>query len=140
MPRALPTSYQVYIIRVLWLMFSRYQVPDTRYQIPDAFFVVVGVMSVLPTMTININSANQYVVRNLQTSSIYCKSSLVWWQRFYVPSQVSFFGAMNMLGLAKRVNARILQASTSEVRSMDGAGEGGGGGLLWDVCPVTVEL
>lgn len=31
--------------------------------------------------------------------------------------QVSFFGAMNMLGLAKRVNARILQASTSEVRS-----------------------
>lgn len=30
--------------------------------------------------------------------------------------QVSFFGAMNMLGLAKRVNARILQASTSEVR------------------------
>ena len=28
---------------------------------------------------------------------------------------MSFFGAMNMLGLAKRVNARILQASTSEV-------------------------
>lgn len=29
---------------------------------------------------------------------------------------MSFFGAMNMLGLAKRVNARILQASTSEVK------------------------
>lgn len=33
-----------------------------------------------------------------------------------LPQQVSFFGAMNMLGLAKRVNARILQASTSEVQ------------------------
>lgn len=29
--------------------------------------------------------------------------------------KTSFLGAMNMLGLAKRVNARILQASTSEV-------------------------
>lgn len=30
-------------------------------------------------------------------------------------AKTSVFGAMNMLGLAKRVNARILQASTSEV-------------------------
>jgi nucleoside-diphosphate-sugar epimerase len=29
--------------------------------------------------------------------------------------KTSFLGAMNLLGLAKRVNARILQASTSEV-------------------------
>ena len=30
--------------------------------------------------------------------------------------KTSFMGAINMLGLAKRLNARILQASTSEVR------------------------
>ena len=33
--------------------------------------------------------------------------------------KTSVMGAINMLGLAKRVNAKILQASTSEVRCME---------------------
>jgi nucleoside-diphosphate-sugar epimerase len=34
--------------------------------------------------------------------------------------KTSVHGAINMLGLAKRVNAKILQASTSEVYGDDG--------------------
>eukprot|EP00903_Cladosiphon_okamuranus_P017557 g16171.t1 len=51
-----------------------------------------------------------------QIYNMACPASPVHYQ--YNPiktTKVSFFGAMNMLGLAKRVNARILQASTSEV-------------------------
>ncbi|CAM9123869.1 unnamed protein product [Sphacelaria rigidula] len=51
-----------------------------------------------------------------QIYNLACPASPVHYQ--YNPiktTKVSFFGAMNMLGLAKRVNARMLQASTSEV-------------------------
>jgi len=55
----------------------------------------------------------------VETDQIYnmaCPASPVHYQ--YDPIQTmktSVFGALNMLGLAKRINARVLQASTSEV-------------------------
>ena len=51
-----------------------------------------------------------------QIYNLACPASPVHYQ--YNPiktTKTSVWGAMNMLGLAKRVNARILQASTSEV-------------------------
>lgn len=51
-----------------------------------------------------------------QIYNLACPASPVHYQ--YNPiktAKTSIYGAMNMLGLAKRVNARILQASTSEV-------------------------
>ena len=51
-----------------------------------------------------------------QIYNLACPASPVHYQ--YNPiktAKTSVLGAMNMLGLAKRVNARILQASTSEV-------------------------
>lgn len=45
-----------------------------------------------------------------------CPASPVHYQQNPIRTmKTSFFGAINMLGLAKRVNAKILQASTSEV-------------------------
>ena len=55
----------------------------------------------------------------VQVSEIYnlaCPASPIHYQRDPVQTtKVSVHGAINMLGLAKRLNARILQASTSEV-------------------------
>lgn len=51
-----------------------------------------------------------------QIYNLACPASPIHYQ--YNPiktTKTSIYGAMNMLGLAKRVNARILQASTSEV-------------------------
>ena len=45
-----------------------------------------------------------------------CPASPVHYQRDPIQTtKICFFGAINMLGLAKRTNAKILQASTSEV-------------------------
>ncbi len=55
----------------------------------------------------------------VQVDEIYnlaCPASPVHYQRDPVQTmKTSVYGAINMLGLAKRVNARVLQASTSEV-------------------------
>jgi len=55
----------------------------------------------------------------VEVDSIYnlaCPASPVHYQRDPVQTtKTSVHGAINMLGLAKRVNAKILQASTSEV-------------------------
>jgi UDP-glucuronate decarboxylase len=51
-----------------------------------------------------------------QIYNLACPASPVHYQFDPIKTiKTSFLGAMNMLGLAKRVNARILQASTSEV-------------------------
>lgn len=51
-----------------------------------------------------------------QIYNLACPASPVHYQHDPVQTtKTSVFGAINMLGLAKRVNARILQASTSEV-------------------------
>lgn len=51
-----------------------------------------------------------------QIYNLACPASPVHYQHDPIKTaQTSVYGAMNMLGLAKRVNARILQASTSEV-------------------------
>ena len=45
-----------------------------------------------------------------------CPASPIHYQKYPVQTtKTSIHGAINMLGLAKRVNAKILQASTSEV-------------------------
>jgi UDP-glucuronate decarboxylase len=45
-----------------------------------------------------------------------CPASPAYYQKNAIATaKISFFGALNMLGLAKRTGARILQASTSEV-------------------------
>ena len=51
-----------------------------------------------------------------QIYNLACPASPVHYQRYPVQTtKTSVHGAINMLGLAKRVKARILQASTSEV-------------------------
>ncbi|CAM9148444.1 unnamed protein product [Phaeothamnion confervicola] len=51
-----------------------------------------------------------------QIYNMACPASPVHYQYNAIKTtKVSFLGAMHMLGLAKRVNARILQASTSEI-------------------------
>lgn len=51
-----------------------------------------------------------------QIYNLACPASPVHYQHDPIKTaQTSVYGAMNMLGLAKRLNARILQASTSEV-------------------------
>lgn len=51
-----------------------------------------------------------------QIYNLACPASPVWYQRDPIYTiKTSFYGTMNALGLAKRVGARILQASTSEV-------------------------
>ncbi len=45
-----------------------------------------------------------------------CPASPAYYQKNAIATaKISFFGALNMLGLAKRTGARILQASTSEI-------------------------
>lgn len=51
-----------------------------------------------------------------QIYNLACPASPIWYQRDPIYTiKTSFYGAMNALGLAKRVGARVLQASTSEV-------------------------
>lgn len=51
-----------------------------------------------------------------QIYNLACPASPIWYQRDPIYTiKTSFYGAMNTLGLAKRVGARILQTSTSEV-------------------------
>lgn len=51
-----------------------------------------------------------------QIYNLACPASPIWYQRDPIYTiKTSFYGAMNALGLAKRVGARALQASTSEV-------------------------
>ena len=51
-----------------------------------------------------------------QIYNLACPASPIWYQRDPIYTiKTSLYGAMNALGLAKRVGARVLQASTSEV-------------------------
>lgn len=51
-----------------------------------------------------------------QIYNLACPASPLWYQKDPIYTiKTSLYGAMNMLGLAKRVGARILQSSTSEV-------------------------
>ena len=51
-----------------------------------------------------------------QIYNLACPASPIWYQRDPIYTiKTSFYGAMNALGLAKRVGARVLQASPSEV-------------------------
>lgn len=51
-----------------------------------------------------------------QIYNLACPASPIWYQRDPIyTTKTSIYGAFNMLGLAKRTGARILQASTSEV-------------------------
>ena len=51
-----------------------------------------------------------------QIYNLACPASPLWYQRDPIyTTKTSIYGAFNMLGLAKRTGARILQASTSEV-------------------------
>lgn len=51
-----------------------------------------------------------------QIYNLACPASPAYYQRDPIQTtKVSVLGAMNMLGLAKRVGARVLQASTSEI-------------------------
>ena len=51
-----------------------------------------------------------------QIYNLACPASPIYYQEDPIQtSKTSFFGAFHLLGLAKRINARILQASTSEI-------------------------
>lgn len=51
-----------------------------------------------------------------QIYNLACPASPLWYQRDPIyTTKTSIYGAFNMLGLAKRTGARVLQASTSEV-------------------------
>ena len=51
-----------------------------------------------------------------QIYNLACPASPIWYQKDPIYTfQTSVYGAMNCLGLAKRIGARVLQASTSEV-------------------------
>jgi nucleoside-diphosphate-sugar epimerase len=50
-----------------------------------------------------------------QIYNLACPTSPIHYQHDPVPTKTSVHGAINMLGLAKRLRAKILQASTSEI-------------------------
>lgn len=51
-----------------------------------------------------------------QIYNLACPASPLWYQKDPIYTfQTSVYGAMNCLGLAKRIGARVLQASTSEI-------------------------